>query len=527
MNILLVEDHESDAFYIQQILESYPGTTISVKWVQTRAEAVHEIETRQYHICLLDLGLPDSIGLESVESIAAANRNVPIIALTGNGDKAIILALISKGADEYLSKNELEPELLYRTIRYAIERRRYRDQLESAEQARRSADAANQAKSEFLASVSHEIRTPLNSILGFSQLIQHEDDLGEKAAHYIDSVINSSEHLLTLINDVLDMSRIEAGHSSLNETRFDPHQLINDLQSIFKHRTEEKKIDLEFIKSGSLPIPTMIRSDMGKIRQILVNLIGNSVKFTEKGSIKVYWELVGFSGTNARFRFRVKDTGYGISENDLDRIFEPFVQASYGKAWEGSTGLGLAISRKFARLMEGDIQVRSELGKGSIFQFECNLELCEESMGTLSDEPEETNPFQRKFSPENSPRILIVDDADANRRLLTTILKNSGYEVRQASTGEDGIKEFENWNPHAILMDWRMPGIGGMEATRQIKTTERGRKTPVICVTASAMGDVQEECEKVGADGFLLKPYKLAHIIDLVSGTLARTPLPR
>jgi PAS domain S-box-containing protein len=373
----------------------------------------------------------------------------------------------------------------------------------------RGIQRANQAKSAFLANMSHEIRTPLNAILGFSQILQKDPALTANQQRQIETIRNGGEHLLVLINEVLEMSKIEAGHLVLNETAFDFLALVRELADMFQVRIKEK--GLHFHVELDDGVPRTIVGDEGKLRQVFINLLGNAIKFTERGRID--WILRAKKKGESRIRLwaDIRDTGPGIEANDQGRIFDAFEQGSIGVKSGGGAGLGLAISRQYARRMGGDVTVTSELGKGSCFHLEIDVEKAE---GGQRGQEEPVRVVVGIKPGRGSLRILVADDLTENRMLLVEMLKSVGFETREACDGLDAISIFEEWSPHAILMDIRMPKLGGHDATRRIKVTEKGKKTPIIAVSASALEQDRQQSLAAGADDFLGKPVQESDVFE-------------
>ena len=372
-------------------------------------------------------------------------------------------------------------------------------QSEALQQAVYAADAANRAKSEFLASMSHELRTPLNAILGFTQVMSRDSSLSTEHQQYLGIINRSGEHLLDLINDVLEMSKIEAGRMALNENCFNLIRLLNSLEQMFRLKAETKGLQLIFEIAPN--IPQYVKTDESKLRSCLINLLSNAIKFTESGSVTLIVSVVNSTKQPTTLRqaqgkpnnqqqttnnkqpttnnqqqtisFQVEDTGFGIAPEEIDLLFEPFGQTETGRKSQQGTGLGLPISHRFVQLMGGNITVRSAVGKGSTFTFDIQM--------TLTDATEiETTQTEHKvigLAP-NQPeyRLLVVDDRFESRLVLVTLFTSIGFQVREAENGREAIAMWESWQPHLIWMDMRMPVMDGYEATRQIKARERDRQ---------------------------------------------------
>ncbi len=389
-------------------------------------------------------------------------------------------------------------------------------------QAKDRADAANRAKSEFLANMSHELRTPLNAILGFTQLMARDRSLLSPHQEHVSIINRSGGHLLKLINDVLEMSKIEAGRISLNENNFDLYSLLDSLEDIFRLRAKLKGLQLVFERSENLP--QYVMADENKLRQILLNLLSNSIKFTHHGTITLRTGLIGQASCAANagtpvdcplLHFEIEDTGVGIADNEIHKLFKPFEQTSAGMNSTEGTGLGLSISQKFVRLMGGEITVASQLDQGSQFSFDILIRCAE---------PRSIQPRTVIHQPviglaPNQPtyRILIAEDNVTNRLLLSKILTMEGFELREAVNGAEAIAIWRDWHPHLILMDLRMPILDGLDATRLIKAEPQGQNTVIIALTASAFANQRQTFFAVGCDDFICKPFEQPELFEKIS----------
>jgi signal transduction histidine kinase/CheY-like chemotaxis protein len=428
--------------------------------------------------------------------------------------------------------------------------------------AKESAEVANVAKSTFIANMSHELRSPLNVILGFAQLMKKSQSLAPEHRENISIITRSGEHLLTLINQVLNLSKIEAGRTTLNTTNFDLYRLLDDLEDMFQLKADERNLQLIFERSPD--VPQYVRTDEVKLRQVLINLLNNAIKFTKKGGVTLKVKSQNplgappDSGTylpnlaqsnvksedntsscsfpilNSQLHFEIEDTGSGISPDELETIFEAFVQSQAGRESQEGTGLGLPIARKFVQLMGGEITVSSEVGCGTIFQFDISISIVD----TADIEPKPATRRIIALEP-NQPRyrILIVDDQWSNRQLLVKLLSPLGFELKEAKNGKEAIEVWDEWKPHLIWMDMRMPVMDGYEATREIKAREMARwgngemerlsnsksknqtaqSTAIIALTASTFEEEQALVLSAGCDDFVRKPFCEAAIWDAMN----------
>ncbi|WP_293324980.1 PAS domain S-box protein [Microcoleus sp. PH2017_30_WIL_O_A] len=404
-----------------------------------------------------------------------------------------------------------QAELLARTQRQSMEL------IKSKE----NAEVANRAKSQFLASMSHELRTPLNAILGFSQVMARNISITPEQKEYIEIINRSGEHLLELINDVLSMSKIEAGQITINESRFNLYNILDSLREMLQLKANSKGLHLIFENIGDLP--QYIQTDESKLRQVLINLLGNAIKFTQHGIVTL--RVSSQAETNvteenqSQLLFEISDTGPGISPLELPTLFKPFVQTETGRRSMQGTGLGLPISQQFVRIMGGDISVESQLGQGTTFTFNIQVKLV-----TESDEQEKTTAKQviALEAGQQIYRILIVEDVAENRQLLLKLLAPLGFEVEEATNGQEGIALQSTWKPHLILMDMLMPVMDGYAATKLIKQTPEGKETIIIALTASAFDEQRHIILSAGCDDFICKPFreevlfeKIAHHLNL------------
>jgi len=568
VKVLLIEDNPGDARLIAEMLDSAraKGLAFELTWAEDLPSGLQRLHTDGADVVLLDLGLPGSSGLETLQLLFAHGRKVPtLVVLSGLTDEEVAVQALQSGAQDYLVKGQVDSATLLRAIRYAIGRtqaeealrqahdelehrvvarttdlaravdalraevverkrveetlRQHRDHLEELVKgrtaelvaAKEKAEVANRAKSAFLANMSHDLRTPLNGILGFSQILELDASLNPRQLASITTIRQSGEHLLTLINDILDLAKIEAGKAELFPVDVELPAFLHVIADIIRVKAEQKP-GLEFVCQFGADLPSHVQADGTRLRQVLLNLLDNAVKFTDRGQVTLQ---VNFTPP-ARLRVDVRDTGVGMTPEQLRRLFNPFEQVGDTRRRSAGTGLGLVTSREFVRLMGSDIRVVSRYGEGSSFSFELDVP---QVHGASSARPPVPEPAATSY---HGPRrkVLVVDDVSGNRAVLMDMLGRFGFLVFEAANGRDGLAQAEAVVPDLILMDIVMPDWNGQEVIARIREIPALHGVPIVAVSASATAEMRDQCMTAGADAFLSKPIDMKLLLQWASSLL-------
>ena len=547
IKVLLIEDDEDDYILTRELLTEVKAGKYTLDWASSYEEGLIVAKRREHHVCLVDYRLGERSGVDLIRAAREFGLTTPMILLTGQGNHEVDVEAAQAGATDYLVKDETPAARLERTIRYAVELNTERCRAEEKlaermlievelEQARDAALESVRLKSEFLANMSHEIRTPMNAIIGMTELVL-ETDIDERQRSYIDTIASSAESLLTIINDILDFSKIEAGMLSFETINFDLRFTVEGVLELMAERLRAK--ELEMVLLFDADVPTKLCGDPTRLQQILTNLVGNAVKFTECGEVIISVSKESETDERVTIRFDVKDTGIGISQDDQKMLFAPFVQADGSVTRRyGGTGLGLAIAKQLVEMMSGTISIASEPAKGSTFTFTAcfirqasqepearqgdvefkNVRVLRDrfSIGVSGKTPGDRRTkkliTQHSLNETNvslGQSVLLVEDNEVNQTVAWDQLAKLGYKVEVASNGQEALDALALRRYDVVLMDCGMPVMDGYTATARIREREgESEHTPIIAMTAHAMNGDREKCLAAGMDAYISKPVK-------------------
>ena len=506
LRMLFVEDNLVQSQFIQRMVKTFPTTILfdsfELTHVDCLSEAKKTLREKIFDVILSDLNLPDSEELGTVIQLHAEAPSLPIVVLTSIDDEQSAVHALELGAQDYLIKGDVSSKLLLKTLLYAIERNRAE---QATQLAKKHAESANRAKSEFLANMSHEIRTPMNAILGFSQILlikAQKLGLPKEISQYLDTINLAGAHLTELINNILDLSKIEAGKITVQEEDLNIRQLFQGIYHIYRSKAAEKGLKYNYNIDSNLP--EVIHSDRTKLNQIFMNLVGNALKFTPEGKgLKLLLTL-----DNHHLLFQVIDEGIGIAPERQQAIFEAFEQEDNTITQRyGGTGLGLVITKQLTELLGGEIKVDSVQGKGSTFSVRIPLIEAVAHLGA-----EKTIDLRNyRFSKDNV--ILLVEDNSLDQKMIETLFKELNLNIHLAADGEHAITQVLELKPDLVLMDMHMPGRDGLTTTKILRQYPDFQDLPIVALSANALREQQNIAFQAGVSEYLTKPIDLQKLM--------------
>lgn len=535
VNIFVIDDSEDDRLLYRRALQKASNSKYNISEADNGDNVLVRIEQENPTCILLDYSMPGHSGVEVLEKIRSHYPFIAVIMLTGHGDTMVAVNAMKAGAQDYLPKDSITSEGLQKSIQNAIEKvellRQLHTQNEELKQtnlllqtANEAAQEAAKAKNEFLANISHELRTPMNSVLGMSELLL-TTELTPKQKKFTNAIYNSGTMMLDLVSDILDFERIEVGELKLHSEPVVLYKIVQEIMQLLEKSALENNVKLHLDYDDN--IPGYILTDKMRLRQIILNLANNAIKFTHDGSVTLNIKQLSKDTDKAKLRFEITDTGIGIAKNKQSYIFNKFTQIdSSSTRKHGGAGLGLSICKDLITLMQGEIGVTSSLEKGSTFWFEITVPIIEDNSKLIpANKPISINDnYQSKTNESYRAHLLVAEDNPGNRFVIQEMLECMGCNVSISDNGKEALHAIEtNQGKYdIIIMDCQMPEMDGYEVTKIIRTKEWGKNLPIIAITAHALHGDRQKCLDAGMDDYLTKPIRITDIEKILNKYLKK-----